>query len=363
MNIQNNPLKILIISVFVLVSLFLIFYFHFILKQSVVFTHFFYLPIIFSSIWWGRNSIFVALFLASTLIVSHYFDEMKVNMIHEYVRAFSFVVVSYIVAFLSEKYIFTEEKYRLSDANLRTIYDNSVQALLLLDKNRNIITYNNEAKEYYRKYRNKHIKINETMDNNVALNHRDEYIFYFDKVLKGETIKREWELVDHNGVGFWVEIIMSPVVMSDGSIESICFSIYDITAHKKTEIALARSEERFMKLVKYSSDIIAVIEADGSVQFISSSVERILNITVESIIGKSIFDLLHEDDIIAFESFLSNAMASEGIKYSPAMRLRRNADWVYVEAISNNLVDDEIIKGIIVNFRDISNRTMELSMS
>src|SRR5215211_6963667 len=51
--------------------------------------------------------------------------------------------------------------------------------------------------------------------------------------------------------------------------------IRDVTERKKLENAIKESEERFRSLVQYTSDIITILEADGTVRYISPAVERV----------------------------------------------------------------------------------------
>ena len=52
--------------------------------------------------------------------------------------------------------------------------------------------------------------------------------------------------------------------------------IRDVTERKKVERVIKESEERFRSLVQYTSDIIAILEADGTVRYISPAVDLAL---------------------------------------------------------------------------------------
>ncbi|GAJ15502.1 unnamed protein product [marine sediment metagenome] len=54
---KKEYLKIIIIGFLLIICLFLTYYFHFILKSEIVFTHFFYAPIILASFWWLKRGI------------------------------------------------------------------------------------------------------------------------------------------------------------------------------------------------------------------------------------------------------------------------------------------------------------------
>ena len=46
-------------------------YFYVVHQNEVVFSHLFYIPVTLAGFWWGRKGLWVAVFLGSSLIVSH----------------------------------------------------------------------------------------------------------------------------------------------------------------------------------------------------------------------------------------------------------------------------------------------------
>jgi len=52
---EKEKIKILTIVILLGISCFLTYYFHIVLKTAVIFTHFFYIPIILACIWWERK--------------------------------------------------------------------------------------------------------------------------------------------------------------------------------------------------------------------------------------------------------------------------------------------------------------------
>jgi len=72
--------------------------------------------------------------------------------------------------------------------------------------------------------------------------------------------------------------------------------IRDVTERKKIEKVIRESEERFRCLVRYASDIITILEADGTVRYISPAVERVMGYKPEEWIGTSAFGSVHPDD-------------------------------------------------------------------
>ena len=72
--------------------------------------------------------------------------------------------------------------------------------------------------------------------------------------------------------------------------------IRDVTERKGVEKAVKESEERFRSLVQNTSDIITILEADGTVLYISPAVGRVTGHKPEEQIGTMAFASVHPDD-------------------------------------------------------------------
>jgi diguanylate cyclase (GGDEF)-like protein/PAS domain S-box-containing protein len=133
--------------------------------------------------------------------------------------------------------------------------------------------------------------------------------------------------------------------------------ITDITARKDAAEAMRRSEAWLQSLMKNASDTICVIGPDGNVIYQSSSIERLTGYTPEEIVGGSVAELLHPDDLPIIGERLSRIMATPGI-HPPIIYRARHKDgtWRSIEAIPTNLLDDPSVGGIVLNCRDVTER-------
>ncbi len=165
----------------------------------------------------------------------------------------------------------------------------------------------------------------------------------------GRTYRRK------DGALLDVEVGVSTI--SYNSHRAICATVRDVTARRKAEEALKRSEERFRSLVRYASDIIVVLDGSGEILFESPAVERVLGFTAAERMGANAFDYLHPEDRGPVADRFAKLSEEPGARISAEYRTRnKEGDWRSFEAIGVNLLDDPVIRGIVVNSRDVTER-------
>jgi diguanylate cyclase (GGDEF)-like protein/PAS domain S-box-containing protein len=118
------------------------------------------------------------------------------------------------------------------------------------------------------------------------------------------------------------------------------------------------AEERFRALVAHSSDIITVLEPDGTWRSSSAAGTRLLGYEEGFDPEGGIFSLLHPDDvetaIQAFQEVLDGTRAGKPLVFR--VRSADDERWVHLETVARNLVDDPAVRGIVLNSRDVTDR-------
>src|SRR5688500_11864903 len=120
---------------------------------------------------------------------------------------------------------------------------------------------------------------------------------------------------------------------------------------------LRRNEERFRSLVRNASDGIVIAGADGMVTYESPGVERVLGHAPDSRIGRNAFELVHPEDLPGVERLFTDIVATPQVEATAEFRARHSdGSYRVVEAVAKNLLDDRAIEGVVVNFRDVTER-------
>jgi diguanylate cyclase (GGDEF)-like protein/PAS domain S-box-containing protein len=106
-------------------------------------------------------------------------------------------------------------------------------------------------------------------------------------------------------------------------------------------------------LLDHSPDVVAVLEADGTIKFQSPSVLEVLGYEPGEMIGQQSFDLLHPDDLPNVSKLFSDLAESPGKVSVAVCRFRhKDGSWCSLECIGRNLLHDPVVNGILISSRD-----------
>ena len=127
----------------------------------------------------------------------------------------------------------------------------------------------------------------------------------------------------------------------------------DVTERKARKQELKRHEA----YLKESTDIVTVLDDDGTIKYESPAVARILGYEPGSLIGESGFDFIHPDDIDEVASAFYDLVAEPEGAVTVECRFRTVDDgWRWLEVRGTNQLDHPAIDGIVTNNRDITER-------
>lgn len=253
--------KILVMVILLAIASFLTYYFHVVFRTGIVFTHFFYIPIILATTWWKRKGLIVVIFLAALLILSDVFLPNAVPSYDDILRIFMFMVVGFLVAVLSETIAKSDElvsertsKLRESEAKYRTLYESSSDAIMLLDE-KGFFDCNNATLQIFGFSKTEDlIKAHpadvsppyqpDGTDSLTAANNKISEAFR-----KGMN-SFEWMHRRKNGEDFPAEVLLTSFQLNGNQV--IQATVRDITERKKVEetVKFARDEAERANMAK-----------------------------------------------------------------------------------------------------------------
>lgn len=133
--------------------------------------------------------------------------------------------------------------------------------------------------------------------------------------------------------------------------------IENVVDQCRAERALDETRQRFSKLLEYSTDVISILDADGTFRYVSPSAERILGYAPEDLEGTLALEYAHPDDRRRAVETFSEAVEQPGVQTTIEFRIERgDGREIHLESRGRNLLDDPVVSGFVVNSRDVTDR-------
>lgn len=118
-----------------------------------------------------------------------------------------------------------------------------------------------------------------------------------------------------------------------------------------------RTQKRMQLLLENASEVITIYEKDGTIKYISPSVEPILGYSQNEMIGENDLEKVHEDSRRAFSKMLKTLLEHPGEHVMVQYEYRtKEGEYIWMEATGNNFLDNPAIGGLVVNSQNITER-------
>jgi len=246
------------------------------------------------------------------------------------------------------------KQIRNSEEKYHNLINTASDAILVIDaESRLILEANNKACELLGIP--EHELLGTRDDQLYPADKREEYRRYLTPPTGGTARGGELELRRAHGS-------IVPVEVSAGTAEisgrrAVVGIFRDIRERFEAAAVLRRSEERFGYLIQNLSDIITVVAVDGTMLYHSPSVERVVGYRPTELIGNSLLDFIHPEDLASVRAALERVALEPGTAVPPEFRFRhKDGSWVWLEAFGNNLLNDAAVGGLVFTSRDVTAR-------
>ena len=256
---KNNKLgaklekrKALILSIAILACILLNAYFTLVLEKAIVYTHFFYIPLILGGLWYYKKAAYIAIFFGALHVITTStlpgFDSW--TFLECLQRAVMFIVVAYVIGLVSEKRAKAEEGLKKERDRSQQILGTIGEAIYIFDQDLTITEVNRTHLETFDK------------DREEVVGKRCYKLFFgrkercrdcpiADVFEKGACVRVERKIVLPDAEKYF-DVIFCPLFDNGSTVtEAIC-DVRDITGRKEMEKKLARSE-RLATIGEFSS--------------------------------------------------------------------------------------------------------------
>lgn len=256
--------KIVLIAALIAISCFLTYYFHAILNVGTVFSHFFYIPIILSCIWWKRKGIAIALFLGIVLLLSHIIFREVVETYNDCFRAVMFVAIAVVVSFLSERLTKSEKNLKKSIECIKEItHQKQVEEALRKSQEKYRLLVNNIPGIVYKGYKDWTVDFFDEKIKSLTGYDVDEFnsrrIKWIDIIVEediegareifiqalktNKPFLREYRIIPKTGGILWIQERGQIVCNKQGEIEYVNGIYFNISDHKQMQEELLKAKK------------------------------------------------------------------------------------------------------------------------
>lgn len=242
------------------------------------------------------------------------------------------------------------------------------------------------------------LPIGQNLENFVYPTYKEQFQRLIGQLQRGQNIKSlDFKMQFPTGQPFDASFtIISMRDLSDGKVIGMRWWIQDITqrkqetdklqqSHQRLEVRVAemnaklnlmdrqirvereeqrrisrnliRNEGKLRAMMQHSSDIVNILDIDSTTQYCSPAIFRTLGYMPEDVVGKKFIRFIHPDDLPIFQDFLTHSADTLSVSSPIVMRHQHiNGNWIYLESVCCNLLQDNNVQGLVINSRDITER-------
>ncbi len=236
---------------------------------------------------------------------------------------------------------------------LESVFKHTQSCLVLLDRRFNFIRVNEAYAKAYRR------DVSEFAGRNHFDLYPSEAKADFERVVQtGQSFHasgRPFVFPDHPewGVTFW-DLALVPIQDDRGEFEFLLLSLNDVTAYKRTEAALRKSQARLQLVSENVLDLVAQISPDGAFIYVSPSYEAVLGYPPQRLVGTSAFAFVHPEDLARVQAALAEAL-QQGTGRVEFRYRHADGRYVWLDTLGKVLIDEAGAPGgVVLSTRDIT---------
>ncbi len=355
----SEPNRLILVTIIALCVLITI-YANLVMGVDVVYTHFYYVPIILAGLWYYKKAIYLAMFLGLCHILIGYIPDGTFDP-GTFIRAAMFIVVAIVVSSLSETKNELYVKVKDSERDLNLILNNVYDGIILHDIDGRIVDVNDRMLEMFKVERKNAAKFSIIKDYSSPEDPTNTLGQRWEKAMSGDSQLFEW-ICRRPGDGstFDGEIFLRKITLKNKDL--IMASIRDITRRKRAEEERLKLAKEIESLLESTDEGIYGIDIDHRCTIINRSAARMLGYATDEVIGKNMHELIHYKQpdgspcLPEWCCIFQSTRTGAGCRVSDDNFWRKDGSSFPVEYSSFPILDNGAINGAVVTFIDITER-------
>jgi two-component system, cell cycle sensor histidine kinase and response regulator CckA len=229
-----------------------------------------------------------------------------------------------------------EDALRRQEAQLRDVINGNMDGMLVLDMEGRVLLANPAACE--------------------MLNHSPETIIGQNMGIPlSVTNYADMDLQRPDGTHCLVEMRLAEIEWEEQPARLA--SLRDMTERRRADEALRRVERRSRALIENAPDGIALVDLSDRIIFASPSALRIFGYEEADEIDTSPAEYTHPEDLDRVLATIASTFENPTLTPTVQYRFRHSSGkWLWVESTFTNLLNDDSVNAIVINFRNITER-------
>lgn len=200
-----------------------------------------------------------------------------------------------------------EEALRQSEGNLRALFESSVQAYYLIDKNYTVLSFNKVAQDLVKSYYGRTLAIGDSiLDYTIP----DIFMRCFHRALQGEWVTDEGIAIFPNNQRRFFEAIYSPVRDDKNELIGISYNMLDITERKELQTQVIEYSSRLQSIIVSMMDGVVLLNEQRTISLTNPAAEEIFGYAGEELFLQPLTMLLPDKSLEVHEQRIENFLRS-----------------------------------------------------
>ncbi|MFY7999844.1 MAG: PAS domain S-box protein, partial [Candidatus Kapaibacteriota bacterium] len=186
----------------------------------------------------------------------------------------------------------TTEALRKSEANLKAIFNTSVQVHFLIDNDFRILAMNTLAQTSVRQAFGREIALGDDIRDYTLSTKKEIFETNVRRAFKGEIIWYESSIELPTMGTLWYEFQYVPVMDENGVITSVSFSTLDTTERKTMTQQVTEYSQRLQHIIDAMMDGLVLWDEQQRIVLVNPAIETMFGYTAEQFIGRNVADVI-----------------------------------------------------------------------
>ena len=177
----------------------------------------------------------------------------------------------------------------------------------------------------------------------------------------GKERRRRFSVLPYVGTAIVFAVLADALVEESGSQRWVAlgglFLNFALVAARQL-LALRdnnRLQNRLESLLRHSSDITSICDAEGRIRYVTPAVFNLLGHRPDDLDGVALASFIHDDDQIELRSRLGTLFGGPGAQINYQARFRHaDGSYRWIEVVAMNLLHEPGVHGLVSNARDIT---------